>query len=167
MRQHGLDPEIRILPGGLTEDDGAAAARALLGEASKPTAVIAFNDRCATGVLDVLARAGRTVPGHISVVGYDDSRLARLSHVALTTVAQDTGQISTLAVTRAIERLESTPVARRELVIAPHLVVAARPRAPVSRRMSSPHPARGRRRARLPRCAHLTAGQPHDRPGRV
>jgi DNA-binding LacI/PurR family transcriptional regulator len=123
MRQHGLDPEIRILPDGLTEDDGAAAARALLGEASEPTAVIAFNDRCATGVLDVLARAGRTVPGHISVVGCDDSRLARLSHVALTTVAQDTGQISTLAVTRAIERLESTPVARRELVIAPHLVV--------------------------------------------
>jgi DNA-binding LacI/PurR family transcriptional regulator len=37
-----------------------------------------------------------------------DSRLARLSHVALTTVAQDAGRISTLAVTRAIERLEST-----------------------------------------------------------
>ena len=57
------------------------------------------------------------------MVGYDDSRLARLSHVDLTTVAQDAGQISTLAVTRAIDRLESTPVARRELVIAPHLVV--------------------------------------------
>jgi DNA-binding LacI/PurR family transcriptional regulator len=123
MRQHGLDSEIRILPGGLTEDDGAAAARTLLGAGSEPTAVIAFNDRCATGVLDVMARAGRSVPGDVSVVGYDDSRLARLSHVALTTVAQDAGRISTLAVTRAIERLESTPVARRELVIAPHLVV--------------------------------------------
>ena len=44
-----------------------------------------------------------------SVVGYDDSRLARLSHVDLTTIAQDTEQISTLAVTRAIARIEETP----------------------------------------------------------
>ena len=46
-----------------------------------------FDDRCATGVLDVLHRAGRTVPGDISVIGYEDSRLARLSDVNLTTVA--------------------------------------------------------------------------------
>ena len=82
-----------------------------------------FNDRCATGVLDVLHRSGLAVPGDISVVGYDDSRLARLSHVDLTTIAQDTEQISRLAVARAVDRLDSTPVTRRELVIAPHLVV--------------------------------------------
>jgi DNA-binding LacI/PurR family transcriptional regulator len=35
----------------------------------------------------VLHRAGLTVPGDISVIGYDDSRLARLSHVDLTTAA--------------------------------------------------------------------------------
>ena len=44
----------------------------------------------------------------MSVIGFDDSRLARLSHVALTTVAQDTQQITTLAVTRAIDRLDGT-----------------------------------------------------------
>lgn len=59
----------------------------------------------------------------MSVVGCDDSRLARLSHVDLTTIAQDAEQISSLAVTRAIARLEETPVAHRELVIRPHLVV--------------------------------------------
>jgi DNA-binding LacI/PurR family transcriptional regulator len=57
------------------------------------------------------------------VIGYDDSRLARLSHVDLTTVAQDAEQMTTLAVTRAIDRLNGTPVAHRELVIPPRLVV--------------------------------------------
>jgi DNA-binding LacI/PurR family transcriptional regulator len=125
MRRHGLDTEARILPGGLTEDDGAAAARALLDTPAgqRPTAVTVFNDRCATGVLDVLHRAGLTVPGDISVIGYDDSRLARLSHVDLTTVAQDVGQMTTLAVTRAIDRLNGTPVDHRELVLPPRLVV--------------------------------------------
>jgi DNA-binding LacI/PurR family transcriptional regulator len=125
MRRHGLDAGARILPGGLTEDDGAAAARALLATAAgqRPTAVAVFNDRCATGVLDVLHRAGLSVPGDISVIGYDDSRLARLSHVDLTTVAQDTEQMTTLAVTRAIDRLNGTPADHRELVIPPRLVV--------------------------------------------
>ena len=124
MRRHGLDTEARILPGGLTEDDGAAAARALLdtplGSGPPPSPC---STTCATGVLDVLRRAGLTVPGDISVIGYDDSRLARLSHVDLTTVAQDTEQMTTLAVTRAIDRLNGTPVDHRELVIPPRLVV--------------------------------------------
>jgi DNA-binding LacI/PurR family transcriptional regulator len=125
MRRHGLDAEARILPGGLTEADGAAAARAVLNTPAgqRPTALTVFNDRCATGVLDVLLRAGLTVPGDLSVVGYDDSRLARLAHVNLTTVAQDAEQLTTLAVTRAIDRLNATPVAHRELVIPPRLVV--------------------------------------------
>ena len=125
MRWHGLDAGARILPGGLTEDDGAAAARALLDipARQRPTAVAVFNDRCAAGALDMLHRAGLTVPGDISVIGYDDSRLARLSHVNLTTVAQDAERMTTLAVSRAIDRLNGTPVDRRELVIPPRLVV--------------------------------------------
>ena len=76
-----------------------------------------------TGVLDVLWRAGLHIPHDLSVIGFDDSRLAHLSHVALTTVAQDTQQITTLAITRAIARLDGTPVSDREQVIPPHLVV--------------------------------------------
>ncbi len=125
MLRHGLDAEIRLLPGGLTEEDGAAAARALLDLDPRPSAVTVFNDRCALGVLDVLQRAGLAVPGDVSVVGYDDSRLARLSHVNLTTIAQDTEQITTLAVTRAVDRLDGTPVTERELIVAPRLVVRA------------------------------------------
>ena len=119
-RRHGLPP--RVLAGGLTEDDGAAAARTLLA-GPLPGAVTVFNDRCALGLLDVLRRAGRTVPGDVSVVGYDDSRIARLSSVDLTSVAQDVEQLTALAVRRALDRLDGVPVEQRELVVPPRLVV--------------------------------------------
>ncbi|AGZ42422.1 LacI family DNA-binding transcriptional regulator [Actinoplanes friuliensis] len=115
--------EPRIIPGGLTEEDGARAAESLLTDL--PTAVTVFNDRCATGVLDVVRRAGLAVPGDLSVVGYDNSRLARLAHVALTTVAQDVDALTTQAVQRAIERIDGARPTPREIVIPPHLIIRA------------------------------------------
>jgi DNA-binding LacI/PurR family transcriptional regulator len=121
MRRHGLDAEIRVVPGGFSDEDGARAARALLDDPA--TAVTVYNDRGATGVLDVLRRAGRRVPEQISVVGFDDSTIAGLTHIDLTTIAQDTAAMANLAVARAVDRIENVPVTHREIVIAPHLVV--------------------------------------------
>jgi DNA-binding LacI/PurR family transcriptional regulator len=123
LQRHGLADAALILPGGLTEDDGATAACALLDTHPLPTAVTVFNDRSATGVLDVLRRAGIDVPGDMSVVGFDDSRLARLSHIALTTVAQDTEQLTSLAIARAAARLDGSAITDRELVVPPHLII--------------------------------------------
>ena len=121
MHRHGLDAEVQIVAGGFDEDDGVRAAYALLDD--PPTAVTMYNDRSAAGVLDVSRRVGLTVPGDLSVVGYDDSRFARLNHIDLTTVAQDTATMTTLAVARAVDRIEQRPVAHRETVIPPRLVV--------------------------------------------
>ena len=123
LARHDLADAAWILPGGLDEDHGAAAARTLLDARSRPSAVTVFNDRCAAGVLDVLWRAGLRVPDDLSVIGFDDSHIARLSHIALTTVAQDTQQLTALALTRSVARLDGTPVADRDLVVPPHLVV--------------------------------------------
>lgn len=123
MHRHGLDADILIVPGGVGEEDGAEAARQLLATVPRPTAVAVFNDRSATGLLDVFRNAGLSVPQDISVVGFDDSRLARLSHVDLTTVAQDAGRMASLAVARAIDRLDGTPTGGREIVIPPRLIV--------------------------------------------
>jgi DNA-binding LacI/PurR family transcriptional regulator len=121
MRRHGLTAAIQVLPGGPLDDDGTVAARELL--ADPPTAITVFNDRSATGVLDTLRRAGLDVPGDISVVGYDDSSVARFRHVALTTVAQDAATLTELAVQRAIDRIDGQPVQHRELIVPPHLVI--------------------------------------------
>jgi len=99
----------RTLPGGLTEREGAAAAAAMLASQALPTAVIAFNDRCALGVLDVLIRAGVTVPQQVSIVGFDDSPLAGLAHIDLTTIGQDSAGLARAAVARLVGRLDNTP----------------------------------------------------------
>jgi DNA-binding LacI/PurR family transcriptional regulator len=125
MRRHGLAGHVRVLPGDHTEAAGARAARALLDEGGGlPTAVVAYNDHCALGLLDAFNRAGVAVPGAISVVGYDDSSLSRLAHVNLTTVSQDARRQAEHAVAAAVERLEDgRRDGHREIVLAPHLVV--------------------------------------------
>jgi DNA-binding LacI/PurR family transcriptional regulator len=151
MEAHGLEP--RVIAGDLTERAGAEAAALLAGgdagggaatggdagggaatggdrrgaaggvAASLPTAIIAVNDRCAVGVLDALRRAGVEVPGRVSLVGYDDSALAQIGHIDLTTVNQDAARQARLAVEAAVERLESGRERGRTVVLPPRLVV--------------------------------------------
>ena len=123
MRGRGLAGRLRIIPGDHTEEAGIRAAAMLTAGDALPTAVITSNDRCAVGLLDALARLGIAVPGLVSVVGYDDSALARLAHVDLTTVSQDAHEQAGQAVALAVERLENGRVAPREVVLTPHLVV--------------------------------------------
>ena len=123
MRRHGLDARIRVLTGDSTEAAGERAARHLLEGPELPTAVVAFNDQSAIGVLAAFARAGVAVPGQVSVVGYDDDRLSRLSFFNLTTVSQSAREQARHAVTAAVERLDQGRTEPREVVLAPRLVV--------------------------------------------
>jgi DNA-binding LacI/PurR family transcriptional regulator len=98
------------LPGGLTEREGAAAAVAMLESKALPSAVFAFNDRCALGVMDVLIRAGVAIPQQVSVLGFDDSPLAGLAHIDLTTIRQDSAGLAQAAVQRLVQRLDDETV---------------------------------------------------------
>jgi DNA-binding LacI/PurR family transcriptional regulator len=122
MRRHGLAAD--VVAGDHTEESGVRAARDLLDGTDRITAVLASNDQCAVGVLDTLLRAGVNVPGEVSVVGYDDSRLARLTHVDLTTVAQDAERMARLAVEAVVERLDGDAgIPPRDILLEPRLVV--------------------------------------------
>ena len=124
MRRHGLAGHIRIIPGGPTEESGSAAAHVLReGPGSMPTAIVAFNDRCAVGLLDAFIRVGIAVPADISIVGYDDDRLSRLPHINLTTVRQDASRLAELAVSTIVARLDGNEADEREVVIPPELVI--------------------------------------------
>lgn len=121
MRELGLEPHGRLVPGGLTEEDGERAAAMLLADAH-PTAVTAFNDHCAAGLMAAARAGGVPVPERLSVVGYDDSHIASLSSVALTTVAQDAPTLARSAMSRALARADDESDQPLELVIAPRLV---------------------------------------------
>lgn len=115
--------EVEVLAAGNDEEAGVRAASALLQRAVLPTAIFAFNDRCAIGVLDTFLRAGVRVPEDVSVIGYDDSRIAGISVVALTTIAQDAVGLAGRAVDLALERIADAAALPRDAVLAPSLVV--------------------------------------------
>lgn len=94
MTRHGLNDRATVTVGGPTETDGAKAVAEAFRRPGTPTAIVAFNDRCAVGVLEMLLRQGVRVPDDVSVIGYDDSRLAKYSHISLSTVAQDAETIA-------------------------------------------------------------------------
>ena len=127
MRAAGLEPE--LVAGGLGDRDGERAAADVL-RGDGPGAVLAFNDPCAAGLLSAARKRGIEVPGRLSIVGYDDSALAALSTIALTTVGQDAGALAAHAVERAIARVREPQLPATEIVVAPRLVVRGTTAAP-------------------------------------
>ena len=71
-----------------------------------PTAVFAPNDFAAIGLLQALDDRALRVPEDVSVVGYDDTWLAGLARIGLTTVHQDPRGIGATAVSLLLERLD-------------------------------------------------------------
>lgn len=133
MADLGLDSRAVTVSGGLSDEDGERATPAVLGLAGV-TAVTAFNDHCAAGLLASLRQRGTRVPEDLSLVGYDDSHVAGLSGIALTTVAQDAAELAGAALDLAVRRAHAAegagPAAQgkgagaaEEVVIAPRLVV--------------------------------------------
>ncbi|MGA7204089.1 MAG: LacI family DNA-binding transcriptional regulator [Specibacter sp.] len=137
MAEAGESP--RIFDGGPLEYDGSRAAGKLLAArdapvgtgpaAGAPTAVVVFNDRSALGALDTFRTAGVDVPVHMSVVGYDNSRMARLEHINLTSIGQDGPALAAAAVAAAAGRIGGGPVG--DTVIAPWLELGGTTAAPI------------------------------------
>ena len=123
MAAVGLTSHIQVVPGGQSQLDGMHAAQALLSRVTLPTAVIAYNDDVAVAAMNALAVHGVAVPQDVSFVGWDDNELARLSHVDLTSVAQDPHRLAALAVERVLARASGRDIADREVVLEPALQV--------------------------------------------
>lgn len=110
-----------------TDDDAVAAARTVLLAQPRPTAVLCFSDVLALGVVTVAEELGLAVPADLSVVGFDDSPVARRSRPPLTTVRQDVatkGRLAADALLKAIDhRRSGTKAPVRHRTIPTELVV--------------------------------------------
>jgi DNA-binding LacI/PurR family transcriptional regulator len=117
-----------LVSGGATEQAGQSAVDALVASGGLSgdglvTGLVCFNDRAALGVLAGLREAGRAVPADVSVVGYDDSPVARLATVDLTSVSQATEPMAVAAVQAATQRLDEGRAEPVDIVLEPHLEV--------------------------------------------
>lgn len=123
MGRHGLTDHMTIVDGGFTEAGGYRGGQLLLQQKTLPTAVIAANDLCAIGVLNALEEAGLEIPGDVSLVGYDNTSLAALRHVSLTSIHQPGEDMGRKAMDLLFERIHEGRTQPRHEVVAPSLVV--------------------------------------------
>ena len=122
-----LTADALAVPGEYTKGDyfeeaGSTAARVLLQRDELPTAVMAANDHTAVGLLQVLLRHGVRIPEDVSITGFDDAPIARLSSVDLTTVRQDPQLMGVAAVEAAVRRIQDRELKPRQTVVTTSLV---------------------------------------------
>lgn len=121
-----------------SEDDAHAAALLLLSQDDPPTALLCFSDVMANGAVRAAEASGLRVPDDLSVVGFDDSPMARRMRPALTTVRQpveDKGHAAAATLTHAIQRARSgDPKGRARHVVLPTELVVRDSTAPPRRR---------------------------------
>jgi DNA-binding LacI/PurR family transcriptional regulator len=123
MTRLGLEPH--VVPGEFTEAAGVRAAEALLKGDTLPTAVFAANDLVAAGALDRFEDAGLRIPEDLSIIGYDNTFLAALHHMSLTTIDQPRPEIGRLALRTLVERIDGERSSAVHHRVEPSLVVRA------------------------------------------
>ncbi|MEP7090728.1 MAG: LacI family DNA-binding transcriptional regulator [Nocardioidaceae bacterium] len=117
-------------------DEAHAAALGLLGRRDRPTGVLCFSDVIAHGVVRAAEHLGLDVPGDLSVVGFDDSPLARRLRPQLTTVHQDVrekGRLAAAALKDAMAHHRAGTQHHAEHVVLPTELVVRDSTAPAPR----------------------------------
>ena len=102
-------------------EGGQAAATRMLRQGV--TGIICASDVLALGAVRAVRRAGLTVPGDVSVVGFDDSTWLNATDPPLTTVRQPIESMGRSAVALLVKEMEAVTANPEELLFEPELVV--------------------------------------------
>ncbi|UYO97550.1 LacI family transcriptional regulator [Microbacterium sp. M28] len=122
IRESEPDVEIIDVPCGHSFEDGYDAWPAL--RATGATAVIAYNDVVALGLLGRLSEEGVAVPDEVSVAGFDDIPFARYSSPSLTTMTSRLGEIGEQIWTVLRAEMTADPL-REPIMFSPELAARA------------------------------------------
>ncbi|QBI22067.1 LacI family transcriptional regulator [Egibacter rhizosphaerae] len=123
MSAFGLDDHVLIAAGAYTtEEGGYSGAEELLSNDPRPTAILAVNDPAAIGALAAIEDRGLRVPEDISLVGYDNSQLASLRPLGLTSVHQPRFEMGQRAFAALLGRIDGGSQRAKHEVLPPTLV---------------------------------------------
>ncbi|MFI9573317.1 LacI family DNA-binding transcriptional regulator [Microbispora rosea] len=103
--------------------DGVTGGAALLDLPEAPTAIFAGCDDIALGVLEAARARGLRVPEDLSIVGFDDTQIARMASPPLTTVRQPLREMGAIAVRTALRLAAGEQVESHHVELATELVV--------------------------------------------
>lgn len=104
-------------------DDGLAGGSMMLDLPERPTAIFAGCDEVAVGVLEAARARGLRVPDDLSVVGFDDTQVARLASPPLTTIRQPLREIGAVAVRTALQLAAGEKVDSHHVELATTLII--------------------------------------------
>jgi LacI family transcriptional regulator len=125
-----------VLTGHYHYQDGLVGAATLFGLAQPPTAVFAGSDETAAGVIEAARARGLRIPEDVSLVGFDDTQVARYASPPLTTVRQPLREMGAVALRTALRRAAGEKLDSHHVELATELVV---------RRSTAPPPAQPHR----------------------
>lgn len=125
MLQAGLDPDLfPYLTGDYTVVWGEQAMETLLTSNPLPTAIFAGNDEIAIGAIRAMKRVGLQVGRDISVIGFDDMRVASLFEPGVTTIRVPTEELGYRAILMLVAELHGS-TSTEELVLPTSLIIRA------------------------------------------
>ncbi|MGI9296150.1 MAG: LacI family DNA-binding transcriptional regulator [Pseudomonadales bacterium] len=121
----------QVYGGDFSLKSGSSAMSEIMDSAhERPTAVFAASDSMAIGALQVIKASGLSVPGDISLMGFDDIKFSAYSDPALTTVHQPRNRIGETAMQRMLDLLERRDVSSEHEILPHRLVIRASAAAP-------------------------------------
>lgn len=122
MQRAGLGSEAPITNIPVDSPNREDAMRIFLGRANRPQAVFCWSDLDAVTLLSIAIDMDIRVPDDLAVVGYDNSAIAGLSLVNLSSIDQSGKDLGETAIRTLLSRIEGrdTPL---HLLLAPHMVV--------------------------------------------
>jgi DNA-binding LacI/PurR family transcriptional regulator len=123
MHRHGLGRHVHIEVSDHTEAGDLVAVQLLLRAGPRPTAILANNDYAALIVMSHAVSRGMSVPGDLSVVGYDNSYLARIGYIGLTTVDNNYADVGRLAAHQLVRRIENPRAPRSVTLLDPRMCI--------------------------------------------
>lgn len=123
LRDAGADLRLAGEGGGTSEEDGYASACWLLDHHPDTTAIFAANDTMALGAFGAIKARGLSVPGDISVIGYDNSTLAKSRYLELTSVDNRSDVVGVDVAKTLLARIGNRAMAAQKKLIEPMLVI--------------------------------------------